>query len=108
MLRARFSKGGEIEQMWISDVTWNGRVYRGVLNSQPTELTNVRQGQSVTILPEQVTDWMIVERGGVMLGNFTTMEIRSRLPPGERARMDRGMGLRILADTALITLPRRN
>jgi uncharacterized protein YegJ (DUF2314 family) len=74
----------------------------------PLELTNVRPGQAVTIRPERVSDWMVVERGDVMLGNFTTMELRGRMTPKQRAQLDRQMGYRILADSALLTLPRQN
>lgn len=107
-LKARFAQGDDVEHMWITGVTWDGRVYQGVLESQPLGLTNVRAGQAVTIRPERVSDWMVVERGDVMLGNFTTMELRGRMQPKQRAQLDRQMGYRILADSALITLPRQN
>lgn len=106
-LKARFTQGIQVEHMWISGVTWDGRVYRGRLESRPLELTNVRLGDAVTIRPGQVSDWMVVERGDVMLGNFTTMYLRARMKPPRREQLDRQMGYRILADTAIVALPPR-
>lgn len=104
-IKARFRQGDEVEHMWVAEVTFDGRVYRGRLESRPLGLTNVRPGDRVTITPERVSDWMVVV-DGVMLGNFTTLELRSRMSAPERARLDRMMGYRILADTAIIALPR--
>jgi uncharacterized protein YegJ (DUF2314 family) len=105
-LKAQFEQGGVVEHMWIGDVRFDGRVYRGVLESRPMDLTHVAQGDAVAILPEHVTDWMVVVEDDVMLGNFTTMELRRRMSAGERAQLDRAMGFRILADSAIIAVPR--
>ena len=104
-LKAVFQQGGAVEHMWISNVTFDGRVYRGVLESRPMELTNVAQGDAVVIPPARVTDWIVVVEDGIMLGNFTTMELRRRMSASERARLDRAMGFRILADSAIIAVP---
>jgi uncharacterized protein YegJ (DUF2314 family) len=106
-LKAEFRQGDEVEHMWIADVSWDGRVYRGTLQSRPLGLTNVRQGDEVTIRPERVSDWLAVVEDDVMLGNFTTMELRRRMTPKQRAQLDRGMGYRILADSAIIAVPRQ-
>jgi uncharacterized protein YegJ (DUF2314 family) len=105
-LKVEFEQGEVVEHMWLRDVTFDGRVYRGVLESTPMELTNVAPGDAVTARPERVTDWMVAV-DDVMLGNFTTMEIRRRLSAKERTRMDRMMGYRILADTAITAVPQR-
>jgi uncharacterized protein YegJ (DUF2314 family) len=105
-LKVEFEQGDVVEHMWLKDVTWDGRVYRGVLESTPVDLTNVAHGDAVAARPERVSDWM-VSVGDVMLGNFTTMEIRRRLSPKERTRMDQAMGYRILADTAITAVPQQ-
>jgi hypothetical protein len=43
----------------------------------------------------------------VGLGNFTTLELRRRMSPGERAGFDRTRHYRILADSALLALPQQ-
>ncbi len=104
MIKAGFRQGDRTEHMWVSDVTFDGRVYRGRLVNRPMDLTNVRQDEAVAVVPEHVSDWMVV-LDGVGLGNFTTLEFRRRMSPAERSRFDRSRHYRILADTALLALP---
>lgn len=61
----------------------------------------------VTVEPEQVTDWAAIVGDDVMLGNFTTMELRRPMSSKERSQLDRMMGYRILADSAIIALPQQ-
>lgn len=104
-IKARFAQGGAVEHMWVSGVTFDGRVYRGRLESRPLGLSNVRAGDAVTVTPERVSDWMVLV-DNVMLGNFTTLELRRRMTARERERLDRMMGYEILADTAITEVPR--
>jgi uncharacterized protein YegJ (DUF2314 family) len=106
IIKAEFHQGDVVEHMWVTDVTFDGRAYHGRLINRPMELTNVRQGDAVTIHPGHVSDWVVVE-DGVGLGNFTTLEFRRRMKPAERAEFDRSRHYRIIADSALLALPRR-
>lgn len=106
IIKAGFRQGDVEEHMWVSHVTFDGDVYRGRLINRPMDLTNVRQGDAVTIRPKDVSDWLVVD-DGVGLGNFTTLELRRRMSPAERADFDRSRHYRILADTALVALPRQ-
>lgn len=105
-LKAEFRQGEVVEHMWIANVAYDGRVYRGVLESRPVELTNVGHGDVVTVRPDRVSDWMVIVGDDVMLGNFTAMELRRRMSSKERSQLDRMMGYRILADSAILALPR--
>ena len=105
ILKAEFRQGDQVEHMWVSDVTFDGRAYHGILINRPMDLTNVGQGDAVTIRPKHVSDWLVVE-DGVGLGNFTTLEFRRRMSPTERAEFDRSRHYRIIADSAIIALPR--
>lgn len=106
IIKAEFHQGERVEHMWVSDVTFDGRVYHGRLINRPMDLTNVREGDAVTIRPKHVSDWLVVE-DGVGLGNFTMLEFRRRMTPGERAEFDRSRHYRIIADSAIIALPRQ-
>jgi uncharacterized protein YegJ (DUF2314 family) len=105
-LKVEFEQGDLGEYLWLRDVTWDGRVYRGVLESTPLVLANVAPGDAVMARPERVVDWLVAV-DNVMLGNFTTMEIRRRLSPKERVRVDQIMGYHILADTAITAVPQQ-
>jgi uncharacterized protein YegJ (DUF2314 family) len=104
-LKAEFRHDDGAEHMWVGDLTFDGRVYRGTLRNRPLHLTNVREGDRVTITLERVSDWSVVVEG-TPLGNFTTLVIRGRLTPEERAEYDQVTGLRFVSDTALVAPPR--
>jgi uncharacterized protein YegJ (DUF2314 family) len=104
-LKAEFRHGDEVEHMWVGDLTFDGRVYRGTLRNRPLTLPNVRQGDRVAISPERVSDWSVIVEG-TPLGNFTTLVIRGRLTPKQRAQFDQAIGARIVSDTALLAPPR--
>ena len=77
--------GDKVEHIWVRDVTWDGKVFRGKVDNQPLEVTKVRLGQQVTLNPEDLTDWMFVKEGKLM-GGFTTRVLYSRLSPEEQAQ----------------------
>lgn len=77
--------GDKVEHIWLRDVTWDGKVFRGKVDNQPLEVTNVRLGQQVTLNPEDLTDWMFVKDGKLM-GGFTTRVLYSRLSPEKQAQ----------------------
>ena len=80
-----FVDGDKVEHIWLRDVTWDGKVFRGKVDNQPLEVTNLRLGQQVTLNPEDLTDWMFVKEGKLM-GGFTTRVLYSRLSPEEQAK----------------------
>jgi uncharacterized protein YegJ (DUF2314 family) len=80
-----FVDGDKVEHIWLRAVTWDGKVFRGKVDNQPLEVTNVRLGQEVMLNPEDLTDWMFVKEGKLM-GGFTTRVLYSRLSPEEQAK----------------------
>lgn len=105
-LKARFEQDGEVEHMWITDVTYKGGEYHGTLASTPVGLTNVSYGDPVTVGPDEVSDWIVVAEDNVMLGGFTLFVMRRMMDPKQRAEFDRGLDYRIPADSAIIAPPR--
>jgi uncharacterized protein YegJ (DUF2314 family) len=82
----------EAEQMWISDVDFNGSNITGTLINQPNWVKSVQQGDAVEIPLEQITDWMYAIDGKVY-GAFTVNLMRSRMSPKERKEHDAAWGL---------------
>ena len=68
-------------------------------------MKGLRPGDTVSLAPDQVSDWM-VGFDDVMLGGYTIQEIRRRLGRDERAVFDTTLLFRVVADTALLELPR--
>lgn len=82
-----FVDGDKVEQLWVDHLSWDGHEFRGRINNKPIDVKNVHLGQTVTIAPRDVTDWMFVKEGKLM-GGYTTRVIYSRLSPSEKAQFD--------------------
>src|SRR5688500_14663308 len=54
-----------VEQMWLSEIDFDGRTVSGVLLNSPNELESVSEGDSVRILLTDITDWMYAIKGEV-------------------------------------------
>jgi uncharacterized protein YegJ (DUF2314 family) len=82
----------EVEQMWITDVDFDGRDVSGELLNSPNWLTSVKQGDAIRIPLGQISDWMYAIEGEVY-GAYTVQLLRSRMDEGERAEHDEAWGL---------------
>jgi uncharacterized protein YegJ (DUF2314 family) len=81
-----------VEEMWISEIDFDGRDVSGELLNQPNWLKSIKQGDAVRLPLEQVSDWMYVI-GGKVYGAFTVQLLRSRMPKKARTEHDQAWGL---------------
>jgi len=81
-----------IEHMWINDVYFDGDYVSGTLINDPESLTNVKNGDAVTVPLEQVSDWLILSMGKTY-GGFSIHQLRSTMSPEERASHDEAWGM---------------
>lgn len=81
-----------VEHMWINDVYFDGENISGTLVNDPDSLTNVRNGDQVTIPLQQVSDWLFASEGKTY-GGFTIHQIRSIMSPDDRVAHDDAWGL---------------
>lgn len=81
-----------VEQMWVSDVEFDGQRVSGTLINQPNWLKSIKQGDSVSVQPKEVNDWMYAISGRVY-GGYTVNLLRSRMGRVERAQHDKAWGL---------------
>ena len=82
----------QVEQMWMSDVDFDGQNVSGVLLNQPNWLQTINQGDSARFALGQITDWMYVISGEVF-GAYTVNLMRSRMGRKERQEHDAAWGL---------------
>lgn len=89
-IKKAFVDGEEVEFMWLTDVTYDGTQFHGVLNNDPVGVKNVQIGQSFTIAPDDVADWMFIDSGKLM-GGYTLRVLRETLTPSQREEFDERM-----------------
>ncbi len=82
----------ECEHMWLNEIQFDGRQITGTLLNEPQWVTSVGQGDSVTIKPGELGDWMYAVYGKVY-GAYTVNLMRSRMGKAERKAHDEAWGL---------------
>ena len=86
------STAEDVEQMWVSDVEFDGRFLKGTLLNQPNWLQSVSQGDAVKVKLNEITDWMYAVDGSVY-GAMTVNHMRSEMGRAERKSHDSAWGL---------------
>jgi len=87
-VKAPFTDGTNVEYMWLAPVTYDGKSFHGQINNKPEKVHNIKLGQTVTIEPSKIADWMIVDNGA-LVGGYTTRAVRDSMSPAERAEFDK-------------------
>lgn len=82
-----FVDGDKVEQLWVGDLTFDGKDFHGRINNKPLAVHNVRLNEKVTVAPSDLTDWMFVKKGELM-GGYTTRVLYARLSPDQQARFE--------------------
>lgn len=96
-----------VEHMWINDINFDGEQITGVLINDPYELTNIQNGDEVTIPLNQISDWLFAIQGSSpkglsklfssslprAYGGFTIQAMRSEMTNKERKDHDKAWGL---------------
>lgn len=93
-IKKAFVDGDNVEHLWINDVTYDGTNFHGKINNKPIDVKNVRLGQSVTVAPKDVTDWMFI-KDGKLIGGYTTRVLYARLSSEQRAQFDQQADFKI-------------
>lgn len=82
----------EVEQMWVSEVVFDGKQISGILLNSPRWIQSVAEGDEVQLPIPGITDWMYAISNRVY-GAFTVNLMRLRMPLAERADHDEAWGL---------------
>ena len=81
----------EAEHMWMSDVSFDGRRITATLLNNPDTLKSVREGQTLSVAPKDVCDWMYVV-GDEVCGGFTIDAMRAGMSRSQRKAHDAAWG----------------
>jgi uncharacterized protein YegJ (DUF2314 family) len=75
---------GKDEHFWLTRIVRKDGQIIGVISNEPTVVKSVHLGQSYTIDPAKISDWMF-KRNGKMVGNETMRPMLKRLPEQQAA-----------------------
>ena len=92
-VKAPFADPGSthVEQMWVSNVAFDGRTIRGTLVNEPNTLRSLSEGSVVTLSIEQLSDWLYTLEDKAY-GGFTVQVIRAGMSAADRAAHDDAWG----------------
>lgn len=84
----------EGEHIWLADVSFDGGNFRGAVGNEPVSTQEVKFGQVVDVMPEELTDWMFVE-DGVLRGGYTLRVLLMQKSPEDRKAFLETLGFRL-------------
>jgi uncharacterized protein YegJ (DUF2314 family) len=77
------------EHLWLKDIRFEEKRIIGEIVSEPGHVKSVKSGEKVSILLEQLSDWLYVCDGKAH-GAFTIRLLRKRMTPQECQEHDKG------------------
>ena len=83
-IKVAIRDGEKVEHFWIINVTEIKGGYKGTLNNEPGIVSNVKMGDEVKAVGEDISDWMYIENRK-MHGNYTLRVLLPNMPEKERA-----------------------
>jgi uncharacterized protein YegJ (DUF2314 family) len=93
-IKKGFKQGAMTEYMWLTDVTYDGTNFRGVLNNDPVDVKNVKIGDALNVSPQEISDWMYVENGK-LVGGYTLRVLFNRESPAGKKKLLEDTGFTI-------------
>lgn len=81
-----------VENMWVTDVDFDGQTLSGVLMNEPEWVSSINAGDPVSVPLTRLNDWVYV-LGGRVFGGFTIDALRCGMSSAERIEHDQAWGL---------------
>ena len=93
-VKQKFDHANGGEHMWIGDLQFDGKVFRGRLNNQPHEVKNLKLGDAVTVDLKKISDWMYVDKGK-LVGGYTVRALTDKMSTAERKALEKAGGYKL-------------
>jgi len=90
-VKAAVKDGENVEQFWLADVKYDGKLFTGKIDNSPQLIKNVKEGQAYDVAKGEITDWMYV-KDGVAVGNRTLKAMFPRMKPEEVVEVKKSLG----------------
>jgi len=87
LVKGKFTSGDNVEHIWVADVAYDGKVFRGVIANEPEKIRGLSFKEPVEVQPTQVSDWMFIQ-DGKLVGGYTSRVLRDRMTAQERRELD--------------------
>jgi hypothetical protein len=55
-------EGETVEHVWLSHVTYDGERFHGRIDNNVESLRGWRLGDTVSVLPDSISDWLVIRR----------------------------------------------
>lgn len=91
-LKARFNTEEGGEHIWLGNVWLKNDMFYGVVDNLPVATSDVQLGDTVQVLSERISDWMMIENQR-LIGGYTIRLLRKRMTEDERKQFDSENGL---------------
>ena len=86
-VKKRFVEGAEKEHIWLSDVTYSGNRFHGLVDNKPLKIKGVKMGDRVSVNPDEISDWAYVDDGN-LVGGYTIRVLYKELSPERRKELE--------------------
>jgi len=91
-LKTRFKTPNGGEHIWVSNISLKDNKYYGVVANLPKSTTDVKIGDTIQIVNDNISDWMYIDNQK-LCGGFTIRLLRKRMTEPERKQFDAENGL---------------
>ena len=86
-VKKSFKDGDQVEDIWLSDASFNGRQFSGRVDNEPADVKNVQIGQTATAAKDEISDWLYIENGK-LVGGYSIRVLYSRMSLAEKSDFD--------------------
>ena len=91
-LKSRFITSNGSEHIWLRDIIIKDKKYVGIVANLPESIKDVKLGDTISILKNNISDWMYLDKK-ILRGGYTIRLLRKRMTDTERKQFDSKSGL---------------
>ncbi len=89
-----FTDGTNSEHIWLSDVVFDGKIFKGTIGNEPLDVKTISFGDQTEVFPTEISDWMIIENNKLK-GGYTIRVLRDSMSDNDKAKFDQSCPFQI-------------
>jgi uncharacterized protein YegJ (DUF2314 family) len=93
-VKKQFTDKNGTEHFWLTDVSYDGKLFHGEVNNDPEIVRNVKLGDKTTVAPGEISDWMYINDGR-LVGGYTIRVLYDKASPKERVEMKKSLPFKL-------------